>query len=157
MAEGYTKSQRLLLEIARCPHVSHIRRGAKLVHPCAQLVRSQPIDKPLQLPEPWSGDIEHAPILFLSSNPSIAHCDCKDGVRCSGEEFPTEAASDATVIDFFSRRFAPPWACIPPKGPVKTLRHDGSYQAGGASTGGGPETGRHNCSSARRASGSTSP
>lgn len=126
-----SQSQQLLLEIAHCPHVEWIRSNPAGKHPCANLVRSQNKQRHFQLPEPWSGDIESAPILFLGANPSIAHCTCTDDQPCAGEKFPTSATADDTIIDFFSRRFGAPWAQITPSGPVKTLRHDGKHRTGG--------------------------
>lgn len=128
---GPSPSEQLLLEIAHCPYASQIRDDASLVHPCGNLVRSQSPMRPFQLPEPWSGDIERAPILFLSSNPSIAPCVCRDRVPCTGEVFPTEEMPEGQVIDFFSRRFQAPWAALTPQRGVETLRHNGAYLKGG--------------------------
>ena len=54
------------------------------------MIRSQ-----LQVPEPWSGNLEHAPILFLSSNPSIS----------TAELYPRWEWPDEEIADFFGRRF----------------------------------------------------
>ena len=42
-------------------------------HACSQIVRSQQADteRQLQPPEPWVGQLDVAPILFVASNPSI--------------------------------------------------------------------------------------
>src|SRR5665213_1026871 len=54
-------------------------------HPCRTIVRSQPIPPELfQLPEPWVGHIETAPLLFVSSKPSIG--DDKHATRSSSSE-----------------------------------------------------------------------
>lgn len=78
----------LLLEIARCDNIhgnnSH----------CQTIIQTQSADD-FQLPEPWSGDLENAPILFLSSNPSI-------GMK---EKYPISSWTDEQIIDFFSNRF----------------------------------------------------
>ncbi len=47
------------------------------------------------LPEPWSGRIEEAPILFVGSNPSFN----------PNEGFPTAAWRDAEIERFFTTRF----------------------------------------------------
>jgi hypothetical protein len=75
------------------------------------VIRSQ-----LQVPEPWSGELEHALILFLSSNPSIS----------TAEIYPRWAWPDEEIADFFGRRFdggRRRWI----KDGKKSLRADGSY------------------------------
>lgn len=47
------------------------------------------------MPEPWSGHIERAPILFVSSNPSIDRA----------EAYPAGGWDDARRADFFAGRF----------------------------------------------------
>jgi len=54
------------------------------------------------VPEPWSGHIERAPILFVSSNPSIDRA----------EAYPVGDWEDSRRVDFFAGRFDPrpvPW------------------------------------------------
>ncbi len=59
-------------EISRCPVALAILDGLRPAAGCATIVRSQaPGD--FQLPEPWSGHVDRAPILFLTANPSISH------------------------------------------------------------------------------------
>lgn len=48
-----------------------------------------------QLPEPWSGQIDIAPLLFISSNPSIDEL----------EEYPDQFWGLSRTIDFFHNRF----------------------------------------------------
>jgi len=48
-----------------------------------------------QVPEPWSGQLARAPILFVSSNPSISR----------SEDYPTWRWSDVEIADFFDNRF----------------------------------------------------
>lgn len=73
----------LLLEIASCPIVKSCLLERESVHRCAEIVRYQwaevSIEERLafwerehQVPEPWVGHLEQAPILFLSSNPSLS-------------------------------------------------------------------------------------
>ena len=47
------------------------------------------------MPEPWSGHLASAPILFVSSNPSIS----------LAEEYPRWRWTDAQIVDFFENRF----------------------------------------------------
>jgi hypothetical protein len=65
----------LLREITRCPHIQSCYTSSQSNHPCQKIISSQKehaqsLDT-FQVPETWSGNIEQAPILFLSSNPSI--------------------------------------------------------------------------------------
>jgi hypothetical protein len=87
----------LLHEIAHCPHARFCRENPAAEHPCSEIVdyqRSLNLDK-FQVPEPWSGHIEKAPILFLSSNPSIG----------AGGNYPNWSWSDDDMEDYFSYRF----------------------------------------------------
>jgi len=88
----------LILEIARCPIVEHCLGGAA-DHPCSKIVRSQGAHSvaDFQSPEPWSGHITQAPILFLSSNPSISHVEY--------DEYPHATWEDAAIVDYFENRF----------------------------------------------------
>lgn len=71
------------LEVVCCPIVAECLSQAAPRHPCAKIVLDQwegiNVDARLehwqrlhQLPEPWQGHLEHASILFISSNPSIS-------------------------------------------------------------------------------------
>lgn len=82
----------LLLDINRCPelHGARIRYG----HPCAKIVGLQRPES-FQAPEPWRGHMNTAPILFVSSNPSI-----------SGEdEFPPPDWTDAQILNHYQSCF----------------------------------------------------
>ena|SRR5579862_2982698 len=93
-----TSASGLLLRIARCENIKVCRAHAGAA--CHTIVALQPqIPEQFQVPEPWSGQIETAPILFLSSNPSIS--DLSD----DGEDYPTWDWSDAQISDFFDNRF----------------------------------------------------
>lgn len=89
----------LLLEIARCPNIQACLAEGVDSHPCAPIVRSQGKTRQtlanFQAPEPWSGDLHRAPILFLGSNPSIGY----------QEEYPLYGWSDENIADFFVHRF----------------------------------------------------
>jgi hypothetical protein len=66
----------VFLSVAGCPNVKVCLEGAG-PHPCCEIVQNQVITKGVvgyddfQVPEPWVGEIDVAPILFISSNPSI--------------------------------------------------------------------------------------
>lgn len=94
--EMATERNQLLIAITRCSHVEDARSDP--AHSCDEVVGSQAGDvAELQVPEPWSGHIDRAPILFVGSNPSIS----KD------EDFPTVSWDEAKTISFFQRRFDP--------------------------------------------------
>ena len=84
-----TNIQILLRDITRCSNV--IVSVDQENHPCAQVVRKMRFIAPL-VPEPWSGNLRDAPILFLSSNPSLNR----------KESYPEESWSDSQLEDFFS-------------------------------------------------------
>lgn len=87
----------LLHEIARCPVAQFCLQHPSEKHPCREIVLSQRSASlgEHQVPEPWSGHGEQAPILFLSSNPSIS----------VAEEYPRWSWSDAAIEDYFANRF----------------------------------------------------
>ncbi len=95
----------LLHEIARCPNIQQWLTSPQGNNPCSQIISVQHSSHPQsldqhQVPEPWSGDIQHAPILFLSSNPSID--EREDDER---EEFPLWSWQDEWIEDFFTHRY----------------------------------------------------
>ncbi len=101
------RAESLLIEIARCPVVDLCLEQREGGDWCRQIVQSQGVStvREFQVPEPWSGPIESAPILFLSSNPSISR---SNPPRDTDEEYPTgdrETWPDERIIDFFQGRF----------------------------------------------------
>lgn len=65
--------RKLLWEIADCSELRRCREEPDVAHPCqaiSDLQADEPWDRH-QRPEPWNGHLETAPILFVSSNPSI--------------------------------------------------------------------------------------
>ena len=87
--------RQLLGEIAHCPVAKAIRLGDSPVFvPCHNVVSLQ-AGKSFQLPEPWSGQIDTAPLLFVSSNPAIDEL----------EVYPDESWEDGKTTDFFQKRF----------------------------------------------------
>lgn len=101
------EERNLLIEIARCPVVQYCLDHPRRDHPCAEIVRSQRAltVADFQVPEPWSGPIGSAPILFVSSNPSISRSDPPSD---RDEEYPTGFQPiwpDERLVDFFNGRF----------------------------------------------------
>jgi hypothetical protein len=86
----------LLRMIARCPNVSACLADPSAASRCSTIVRSQSaaLDD-FQVPEPWSGDLAGAPILFLGSNPNISET----------EDYPQWRWPDDDIADFFQHRF----------------------------------------------------
>jgi len=65
----------LIGSITRRPDVLAVWRDPDSQHPCQEVVRSQDGVGPetgFQVPEPWAGGIDRAPLLFVRSNPSIS-------------------------------------------------------------------------------------
>ena len=87
----------LLQEITHCPEAAHCFTHPTAAHPCQKIVQVQGAGSlaELQVPEPWSGDLEGAPVLFLSSNPSIS----------TAEVYPRWEWADEEIADFFGGRF----------------------------------------------------
>lgn len=85
-----TKSEELLIEIARCEFFFNCKNT-----PCEKIVNFQ-YQTDRQLPEPWNGDIENSKILFISSNPSINE----------NEIYPLASWANEEIIDFFQNRFS---------------------------------------------------
>ena len=83
----------LLLAITRCPEVERAQRDDG--HYCHEIVCSQPADD-FQVPEPWRGQIATAPILFVSSNPSIADPD---------PDYPRADWQDDKIVEYFQEGF----------------------------------------------------
>ncbi|MEG4217013.1 hypothetical protein QUA27_16500 [Microcoleus sp. Pol14C6] len=108
----------LLNEIAHCPHVNFCIQNPSVEHPCREIVFSQSSStvNEYQVPEPWSGRIEQAPVLFLSSNPSIS----------SVEDYPRWSWSDDAIDDFFNNRFGGGRRLWILEG-RKSLQKDGTY------------------------------
>lgn len=85
----------LLSEITHCAVLEASKSGAP--GPCKRIVDVQS-QLPLaahQVPEPWTGDIEQARILFISSNPSIDF----------DEPFPVWSDEASSTNEFFMNRF----------------------------------------------------
>jgi len=66
------RARTVALGIARCRHLASARSDSEHhCHPITSLQQYGDNEDIWQVPEPWRGDIECAPLLFVSSNPSI--------------------------------------------------------------------------------------
>ena len=110
-----SNNKQLLLSIARCPNIGKCLDPSLESHPCQEIVLSQDVAeiKDFQIPEAWSGQLGQAPLLFLSSNPSIG----------DDEVYPTGNWPDREIIDFFDNRFGGKWV----QDGRRSLRKDDSY------------------------------
>lgn len=76
-SSGNQDLQQTFRRIARCPNVRLCLETDASSHPCSEIVHFQVAKfgvtsyEDFQLPEPWTGEIDRAPILFIGSNPSI--------------------------------------------------------------------------------------
>jgi hypothetical protein len=93
------------LEIARCPIALSCLENDTSGNLCQAIVQSQAIqtEDEFQVPEPWSGHIATAPILFLSSNPSIALASYP---LHDQDDYPHGDWTNDAIVDFFDNRFA---------------------------------------------------
>ena len=97
MADIGATADALLARITRCPVAERCLDGEQL--PCSTIVGSQQAAAGgFHVPEPWSGHITRAAVLFVSSNPSID----------PGEAYPTSGWDDEGRVDFFACRFDQP-------------------------------------------------
>jgi uracil-DNA glycosylase len=93
----------LLRTIAHCPNIQRCYdtgQGA-----CCSIIKLQSsypaTKKEHQVPEPWSGNIEHAPILFIGPNPH------GDGASPDKKQpaFPLWGWEDEEIEEFFTQRY----------------------------------------------------
>lgn len=105
------EAQKLLMEISNCPVAASVRAGQD--GPCQKIVSSQ-TGISFQSPEPWSGQIDTAPILFLSSNPSIDE----------NEIYPDASWKAERINEFFQERFSSPFGWVDSR--LCALKKDGA-------------------------------
>jgi hypothetical protein len=107
----------VLLRIARCGEAAPAALDSK--HPCHEVVAAQSKifgpDHKWQLPTPWVGHLDKAPILFLGSNPNIG----------GSEMYPDEDWAGRDLVDFFDCAFDGATGQI--DGGMRALRSDGTY------------------------------
>jgi hypothetical protein len=98
-------ANRLLCEIARCPVIAdwYAYPDRRWSSPCHRIIDYQAQNfgaaerGAYQSPEPWRGDLAGAPLLFVSSNPSIGD----DGP----DEYPRWGWPDAAIVRYFNLSF----------------------------------------------------
>lgn len=117
--ERLRRANDLLLEIARCPVALGCLEG--IASPCSAVVGTQGSNQSdFHIPEPWSGHIVGAPLLFLSSNPSIGR---PTEAYPIGEDYPLLDWGDEDTISFFQERFDGYWI----REGNKSRQADGTY------------------------------
>jgi hypothetical protein len=105
-----------LLAIARCPIMAECLDRDVPSHPCSAITHFQwdSIDSVTriarwrgahQVPEPWVGHIAAAPILFVSSNPSIRGQIAPGGLAAPTRDGITWDTSDDEIVDRFENAF----------------------------------------------------
>jgi hypothetical protein len=106
-----------MTRIMRCPHIDAALDPA-IKDPCARVVgaqwprtkdvsveeRRRRFEREHELPEPWSGDLERALILFVSSNPSGA-VPIRLGAIRGDKKAPRGAWDDERLEDYYHWRF----------------------------------------------------
>lgn len=111
----------LIEQITHCSEVEAVWQDAAS-HPCRRIVATQPA-KPeeFQVQEPWAGHVSRAPLLFISSNPSIS----------SREPYPVWPESADKRVDFFEERFGPGQAQVKDGvfGPLREQNPDGTWHS----------------------------
>jgi hypothetical protein len=86
-----TSRQQIAVTICRCVNLPTSRTDSK--NPCNGITTVQQYGVVgWQVPEPWRGDIEYAPLLFVSSNPSIDPLD----------DCPWNTGLDSEIIDYYA-------------------------------------------------------
>jgi hypothetical protein len=96
------KREVLLNEIANCEVARHVLETSDQYSACSKIVNVQRAQtwNDFQVPEPWSGHLGRAPILFFSSNPSIS----------TTEAYPKGARDpEVSLENFFDSRFDGHW------------------------------------------------
>jgi len=106
--------QDLINEIIDCPNIKYHYNNH--CNDCSKVIKAgnETNIKNFQLPEPFSGEIDKAQVLFISSNPSID--------LTKNEKYPTYNWKRDDVIDFFYNRFIK----YIPDG-LRSLKWDGTY------------------------------
>jgi uracil-DNA glycosylase len=113
-----------LLSIVHCQNLTHCMANPTDINPCSAIVGWQKMHGfiPHQIPEPWSGKIETAPILFVSSNPSISQEEDYPFIGTDSTQ-TTNPWTNGEIEDFFTNRFSKKWI----QNGVRVLNKDGTY------------------------------
>lgn len=111
----------LIAEITHCADVPTVW-SAEGSHSCREIVETQSSDQSVfQVPEPWAGHLHMAPILMISSNPSISEA----------EPYPTWSPPVDNRVRFFDRRFGdgPTQVKDGVRHPLITANDDGTWHS----------------------------
>jgi len=82
--------RKLMCEITNCPEVMKSWRGESDI--CSKLVNAQPKND-FRVPEPWTGPLLYADILYVAINPSV---------RIGESQVPKWGVNPSDVYNFFS-------------------------------------------------------
>lgn len=83
-------TRKLLCEITCCPEITKSWRGESNV--CTKLVNAQPKND-FRVPEPWTGSLSTADILYIAINP---------GIRIGKSQVPKWGAKTSDIYNFFN-------------------------------------------------------
>lgn len=103
--------KKLLEKISTCENIKKCLEG-DTSNPCYKIINNQEKEN-FQLPEPWNGDLEKAPVIILGSNPSINE----------NEMYPDSSWNTDEKFQFHSERFSGKWT----KDQKYVMLKDGSY------------------------------
>jgi len=97
-------SNSLLDEICHCSNIADCIRGGNNKNPCYNITAAQEIKNinNFQVPEPWSGSIVTAPVLFVGDYASV----------CYDDEYPVYGWPSHLMENYFNHRFSgglKPW------------------------------------------------
>lgn len=100
------EAKKVFWNIIKCPLIS-CESGE---NPCRAIINYQsPNNSHWQIPEPWNGNIESAPILFLLSNPSYSddevYPDYPKNIPSAKKSLTGECWEKSDIEDFFENRF----------------------------------------------------
>jgi hypothetical protein len=118
---NHRQALRLIDAITQCAEVEAVWKAAS-DHPCRKVVETQNSDPTVfQVPEPWAGHLHSAPILLVSSNPSIS----------ADEPYPTWNDPPERRVQFFDQRFGdgPGQVRDGVRFPLKEQAPDGSWHS----------------------------
>ncbi|MHB1286751.1 MAG: uracil-DNA glycosylase family protein [Leptospirales bacterium] len=102
----------LLTSIVTCEELTKARLNTTYCGPCKKIIGVQDNQEEFQIPEPWNGHIDKAPLLFIGPNPSIDE----------KEQYPNKDWDMNAVRDYFENRFEGKWTRD-----LKILLRSGAY------------------------------
>ena len=96
-----SKIETAIKDIVHCKYIA--QHFSHTYNQCSTIINSQGVSNidEFQLPEPFSGNIDTAKILIISSNPSID----KNPILNEREKYPLYKWAESDVLNFFYDRF----------------------------------------------------